>query len=107
MGHVIASWITLVRRPLQATRGPAGFGYLERQGFECYLPAFSLERRRHGHIFEIREPVFPRYFFIRLNGIEDNWYPIRSTRGVNQIVRANGHPVPVRDDIIEGIRVRL
>ena len=37
----------------------------------------------------------------------DNWYPIRSTRGVNQIVRFDEHPLPVRDDIIEKIRARL
>ena len=37
---------------------------------------------------------------------ELRWYPIRSTRGVNQIVRFNEHPLPVRDDIIAGIRAR-
>jgi transcriptional antiterminator RfaH len=81
--------------------------HLERQGFECYLPVFRLEARRRGHLVEIREPLFPRYLFIRLDAVEDNWYPIRSTRGVTQIVRSNHRPVQVRDEIIDSIRARL
>jgi transcriptional antiterminator RfaH len=53
------------------------------------------------------EPLFPRYLFIRLDSVHDNWAPIRSTRGVNQIVRFNDRPVPVRDEVIESIRARL
>jgi transcriptional antiterminator RfaH len=37
----------------------------------------------------------------------DNWYPIRSTRGVARIVTFGGMPIPVKDDLIEQIRARL
>jgi transcriptional antiterminator RfaH len=40
--------------------------------------------------------------------VQDNWYPIRSTRGVHEIVRFDlEKPLPVADAIIEGIRARL
>lgn len=55
----------------------------------------------------LTEPLFPGYLFIRLDRVNDNWHPIRSTRGVNGIVRFNHDPLPVQDEIIEHIRVRL
>ncbi len=53
------------------------------------------------------EPLFPGYLFIRLDRVEDNWYPIRSTRGVARIVSFGGQPVPVEDALIEQLRWRL
>ena len=67
----------------------------------------EMERRRAGRKCTVAEPLFPRYLFILLDSVNDNWYPIRSTRGVNQIVRFNEHPLPVRNEIIDGIRRRL
>lgn len=32
------------------------------------------------------ESLFPGYLFIQLDQLNDNWHPIRSTRGVNQLV---------------------
>lgn len=81
--------------------------HLGRQGFECYWPTRSVERRRAGRRFFLREALFPRYLFIHLDSVQDNWYPIRSTRGVHQLVSFNQHPVPVRDEIIAAMRVRL
>ena len=54
-----------------------------------------------------QESLFPGYLFIRLNPRTDDWQPIRSTRGVSQIVRFNDQPLPVADDIIEALRERL
>jgi transcriptional antiterminator RfaH len=80
---------------------------LQRQGFECYRPAQRVERRRNGRKCTVPEPLFPNYLFIHLDRVNDNWYPIRSTRGVIHIVRFNEFPLPVADEIVEGIRARL
>ncbi|MFH7611721.1 transcription termination/antitermination NusG family protein, partial [Pseudomonas syringae pv. tagetis] len=53
------------------------------------------------------EPLFAGYLFIRMDQVQDNWYPIRSSRGVSRIVTFGGQPVPVRDHLIEQIRQRL
>ena len=81
--------------------------HLERQGFSCYRPTLCVEKRRQGRKVEIRESLFPGYLFVQLDEVNDNWYPIRSTRGVIQIVRFNEHPLPIDDDIVEMIRERL
>ena len=80
---------------------------LERQGFNCYLPTLSVERIRNGRKTEIKEPLFPRYLFIKLDEVNDNWAPIRSTYGVATIVRFSDHPLPIDDRVIELIRKRL
>jgi transcriptional antiterminator RfaH len=80
---------------------------LERQGFECFRPMRLHERWRNGRKVTASEPLFPRYLFILLDDGRDNWYPIRSTRGVNRIVRFNEKPLPVREEIIDGIRAQL
>jgi transcriptional antiterminator RfaH len=81
--------------------------HLQRQGFECYLPRYEGERVLRGRKELASVALFPGYLFIRLDRIHDNWLPIRSTRGVIQIVRFNGYPLPVADDVVEQIRLRI
>jgi transcriptional antiterminator RfaH len=81
--------------------------HLERQGFECYRPLYEKERIRRGRRELASVVLFPGYLFIRLDRIHDNWSPIRSTRGVIQIVRFNVYPLPVADGIIEQLRQRI
>lgn len=80
--------------------------HLERQGFHCYAPVHSVEKLRHGSRHTFTEPLFPGYLFIRLDRVNDNWHPIRSTRGVHEIVRFNAYPLAVQDEIVEQIRTR-
>lgn len=50
------------------------------------------------------EPLFPGYLFIHLDNVNDNWIPIRSTRGVMCIVRFTEYPEPIPDELIARIR---
>jgi transcriptional antiterminator RfaH len=80
--------------------------HLRRQGFECYRPLYETERVRRGHKRIELAGLFPGYLFIRLDRTYDNWAPIRSTRGVIQIVRFNEFPIAVADGIVDQIRGR-
>jgi transcriptional antiterminator RfaH len=79
--------------------------HLERQGFSCYRPTLCVEKLRQDRKVAIQQSLFPGYLFVQLD-VNDNWYPIRSTRGVIQIVRFNEHPLPIKDEIVERIRER-
>jgi transcriptional antiterminator RfaH len=81
--------------------------HLQRQGFDCYQPRYERERIRGGRKELASASLFPGYLFIRLDRIHDNWLPICSTRGVVQIVRFNEYPLPVADEIIEQIHMRI
>jgi transcriptional antiterminator RfaH len=81
---------------------------LSRQGFECYMPMLKLQKIRQRKTALVSEPMFARYLFIRLDssGSGQNWSPIRSTLGVNQLVRFGGQPAKVDRKLIDLIRSR-
>lgn len=79
---------------------------LERQGYECYLPVFPKEKLRQNGVSIANEPLFPRYLFIRLGQghADQSWTPIRSTKGVSQLVRFGVNPAKAQDALIERLR---
>ena len=81
--------------------------HLERQEFPCYRPTIAVEKIRLGRKVEARESLFPGYLFVQLDQVNDHWQPIRSTRGVIQIVRCRERPLPMADTVIDLIRERL
>jgi transcriptional antiterminator RfaH len=72
---------------------------LKAKGFETFLP-YIRKRVRHGRYTNIVDrPVFPRYLFVRFDIEKDEWFhPIKSTDGVEDLIRNNNIPVRIRDD---------
>ncbi|MDH3280381.1 MAG: transcription/translation regulatory transformer protein RfaH [Gammaproteobacteria bacterium] len=103
--HAMAArkWYLIYAKPRQEELAKVN---LERQGYETYLPLMRTPRRRLGRRVIRIEPMFPRYLFIRLDKIHDNWAPIRSTFGVSKLVRFGSEPTPVPDDLIEALQTR-
>lgn len=77
---------------------------LARQNFEAYCPNIAITKRRKGQLISLIEPFFPRYIFLRFNLKSDNWAPIRSTRGVSNLVRFEGVPKQVPLRLIQALR---
>lgn len=98
-----ARWYLIQTKPRQEGRAAE---HLQRQNFECYRPVKPGEKKR-GSRAQSEEELFPGYLFIRMDQTSDNWYPIRSTRGVARIVTFGGLPIPVKNELIEQIRQRL
>lgn len=96
-------WYLVYAKPRQEALAKAN---LERQGYEIYLPLLRTPRRRLGRRVIQIEPMFPRYLFIRLDKIRDNWAPIRSTFGVSRLVRFGAEPTPVPDDLVAALQSR-
>ncbi len=79
---------------------------LERQEFRSYLPLVRRPRYRMGRRIMRIEPLFPRYLFIHLDAVTDNWAPIRSTFGVTNLVRFGMQPAMVPDGLVEMLMAR-
>lgn len=77
---------------------------LIRQEYEVYRPLAQRLRKRRGKMVKLTESLFPRYMFIQLDKVEDNWAPIRSTYGVSQIIRFGNEPTPVPDELITTLK---
>jgi len=81
---------------------------LQAQGFEVFLPTCQVQKKQQGKVKLATEPLFARYLFIRLSDITSNWFPIRSTRGVAQLLRfgMSTDPISISDDVISYLRQR-
>ena len=98
-----AAWYLIYTKPKQEC---VALENLERQEYEVYLPMLPVRRRLQGQHQLVLEPMFPRYLFVRLTNGEDNWSPIRSTRGVANLVRFGVDAARVPDELINQLRER-
>ncbi len=99
------NWYLLHTKPRQEK---CALENLQWQSYQCYLPTILSEKLRQGRLTVVKEPLFPRYLFIRL-GLGDSaksWAPIRSTRGVSRLVTFGTKPARVDDGLIEVLRTK-
>ena len=79
---------------------------LQNQTYQNYLPMIECQRRKNRRYRTTIEPMFPRYLFVHMcNGIDD-WRPVRSTLGVQHVVRFGQHAAKVPDELIEYLHGR-
>ncbi len=96
-------WYALITKPRDEIRA---LEHLQAQGFHCFLPQIQREKLSRGRVSCAIEPLFPRYMFIRLDDAKDNFYSVRSTRGVSDFVRFGALPAKVASALIDEIRNR-
>jgi len=98
-------WYLIHSKPRQERRALEN---LERQGYPCYLPIFTVQKIRRAKLTTVEESLFPRYLFIQLSvgpqGMD--WGPIRSTMGVSRLVRFGLEAAKVDQRIINFLRER-
>ena len=75
-----------------------------RQGYEAWLPRVNCERRRRGKWQPTSEPLFPGYLFVELEPGVQNFSPIRSTRGVSNLVSFAREPKAMPEGAVEALR---
>ena len=87
-------WYLIKTKPRQESTSIIN---LENQGFSTYCPIVKINKKN--------VVLFPGYIFIYLDQHNENWSPIRSTKGVKNFVRFGLNFAQVPDDIIEYVRV--
>ena len=97
-------WYLVQTRPRQAA---LAVEHLERQGYSVFHPRLHVEQLRRGRPVVVAQALFPDYLFIRLQAGVDNFGPVRSTRGVAQLVGFGTVPVPFDANLIEHLRRHL
>lgn len=97
-----SNWYLLQCKPRQDERAHLN---LLQQNYAVFHPQLVSERVIRGKRQRVRESLFPGYLFIHLGG-NDNWAPLRSTRGVSRIVEFNHGPATVAEHVIEHLRAR-
>ena len=75
---------------------------LESAGYKCFLPVNKFARQWSDRIKESERPLFPGYFFCRMNPL--NRLPVLVTPGVIQIVGIGKAPIPVEEEEVTAIQ---
>jgi transcriptional antiterminator RfaH len=97
-------WYAVYCKPREDDRAEL---HLDRQEFEVFRPKHRVRRKRQGRMTTLVESLFPRYLFIHLDDIAQNWAPIRSTRGVATLVRWGDRIPPVPDPVVECLQQNM
>lgn len=95
------SWYAIQCKAKESFRAVA---HLQAQGYAVFHPTVQVEKVKRGRLTYQEEPLFPYYIFIHLCRIEDNWRPIRSTRGVLKILSFGQEPLKVPDALIHALQ---
>jgi transcription antitermination factor NusG len=82
---------------------------LIKRGLSCFCPTEVEERRvRRGHRFvlvEVTTALFPRYSFVKASpSLFDAVRSLPPNLGKVSFVSAHGEPLPIPDEVIEGLR---
>lgn len=96
-------WYVVFTRP--SAEGKA-LTQLENQGYTAYLPLYRTKRRHARREEMVDRPLFPRYLFVALDILEQQWRPILSTVGVADLLRRGDRPTAVPSGLVEALRER-
>ena len=77
---------------------------LQQQGFEVYLPLYKKFKKTETGSVSVFEPMFPRYIFFRPSRPGQSIATVRSTKGVNNLVRFGFEPAVLQDHLVHMIR---
>ena len=97
------NWYLIHTKPKQEFRAQEN---LNHQGYTTFLPTLKVQKLKNNTVEVQEDPLFHRYLFIQLDQVQSNWFPIRSTKGVHQIVRFGmyAEPVIVPEPLVEDLR---
>lgn len=77
---------------------------LQQQSFDVYLPMYKKFKKTETGSISVFEPMFPRYIFFRPSRPSQSIAVVRSTKGINNLVRFGFEPAVLADETVELIR---
>lgn len=95
------AWYLVQCKPRQDGRAEE---HLQRQGYICYRPKLASDVVQRGKVKRIEASLFPGYLFLQL-GHDEDWGPLRSTRGVSRLVRFGTRPAVIPDHLLHALRI--
>lgn len=94
-------WYAIYTKPRQEQRAADN---LLNQGYNCFLPLMTVDKVKNNAVVKVHQPLFGRYLFIELSASTSNWMPIRSTKGVSNMVSFANKPARVPSGLIEALQ---
>ena len=96
----MADWYIMQTRARAEKRAQAN---LRRQGFKRYLPQIR-HARRHARKHEIvPAPLFPGYFFVKLDLVQDRWRSVNGPNGAKQLLCSGDRPDATPEGVVDAL----
>jgi transcriptional antiterminator RfaH len=97
------NWFAIHTKPRRESFASKNVGTL---GIEVLLPQIKVERLVRGAAQQGTKPLFPGYFFARFCP-ENSFESVKAARGVLQVVSSGRTPIPVQEEVVREIQVRI
>lgn len=98
-----ARWYALYTNPRAEKKAAQE---LSARGFESFLPLQTTLKQWSDRKKKVQEPLFKSYLFVKTD-LERHHADVLSVNGIVKFVRIGKETVPVRDEVIEAIRLSL
>lgn len=95
------AWYVLKTKPRQDERAIRN---LDDQGFEVFGPKLTVKKVLRGKRTECIEPMFPGYVFVRPNNLVEQFYKLKNTFGVNNVLKFGDSIPTVPQSWIDDLR---
>ena len=81
--------------------------HLQEQILEVRVPTFEVVEDRNGLQKQVEKKMFPGYVLLNMVMNDETWFVVRNTRGVTGFVGPGSKPVPLTDDEIRSLGIKL
>ena len=81
--------------------------HLEDQILEVRVPMQDVVEVKNGTKKQVQKKLFPGYVLINMVMNDDTWYVVRNTRGVTGFVGPGSKPVPLTDEEIKPLGIKV
>ncbi len=81
--------------------------HLQEQILEVRVPTLEVVEDRNGLQKQVEKKMFPGYVLLNMVMNDETWYVVRNTRGVTGFVGPGSKPVPLTEDEIRSLGIKL
>lgn len=81
--------------------------HLEEQILEVRVPTLDVVEDRNGIQKQVEKKLFPGYVLINMVMNDETWFVVRNTRGVTGFVGPGSKPVPLTEDEVRSLGIKL
>lgn len=81
--------------------------HLEDQILEVRVPMQDVVEVKNGTKKQVQKKLFPGYVLINMVMNDDTWYVVRNTRGVTGFVGPGSKPVPLTDEEMKPLGIKV
>lgn len=81
--------------------------HLEDQILEVMVPTLDVIEEKNGVRKPVEKKMFPGYVLVHMVMNDDTWFIVRNTRGVTGFVGPGSKPIPLTDEEIRTLGIRV